>query len=118
LKNHYIGYVLCKNCDHIFTYSQKSGTLHLLHHQCISSSLQSKIIAFLPKASISTTIKKLTTNKLVNFVCKDLCPFEIIEDEGFKDFSQKMINIGAKFGQIQVDNLFLYPTTISRNIIK
>ncbi|CAG8839893.1 2295_t:CDS:1, partial [Cetraspora pellucida] len=79
---------------------------------------QSKITAFLPKVSIPTTIKELTTNKLVNFVCKDLRPFEIIEGEGFRDFSQEMINIGAKFGQIQVDNLFSHPTTISRNIIK
>ncbi|CAG8793988.1 1385_t:CDS:1, partial [Cetraspora pellucida] len=79
---------------------------------------QSKITAFLSKVSIPTTIKKLTTNKLVNFVYKDLHSFEIIEDERFRDFFQKMINIGTKFGQIQIDNLFLYPTTISRNIIK
>lgn len=118
LNNNYIGYVLCKNCEHIFTYSQKSGTSHLLRHKCISSSSQLKITGYLPKTSIPTTIKELTTNKLVNFVCKDLRPFEIIEGKGFRDFSQEMINIGAKFGQIQVNDLFPHPTTISRNVIK
>ncbi|CAG8835390.1 16426_t:CDS:1, partial [Cetraspora pellucida] len=48
---------------------------------------QSKITAFLPKVSIPITIKELTTNKLVNFVYKDLCLFEIIEGEEFRDFS-------------------------------
>ncbi|CAG8841620.1 41395_t:CDS:2, partial [Gigaspora margarita] len=118
LNNQYIGYVSCKNCNNIFTYSQKSGTSHLLRHQCISSSNQLKITLFLPKKTILPTAKESTTNKIVNFVCKDLRPFEIIEGEGFRDFSQEMINIGAKFGQIQIDDLFPHPTTISRNIIK
>ncbi|CAG8818664.1 17898_t:CDS:1, partial [Cetraspora pellucida] len=46
-----------------------------------------KNYCFLSKISISTIIKELITKKLVNFVYKDLHPFEIIEDEGFRDFS-------------------------------
>ncbi|CAG8832917.1 10880_t:CDS:2, partial [Gigaspora margarita] len=73
LNNQYIGYVSCKSCNNIFTYSQKSRTLYLLQHQ-------------------------------FNFVCKDLCPFEIIEGESFRDFSQEIINIGAFTTDMWTDN--------------
>ncbi|CAG8744592.1 11964_t:CDS:1, partial [Racocetra fulgida] len=60
------GKVLCKNCDQICTYLQKSETSHLLHHYCASSSNQLKITTFLSKKTIPTNIKELTINKLVN----------------------------------------------------
>ncbi len=43
-----------------------------------------------------------------------MCSFDIVSEE----FSQEMINIGATYGWLSVDNLFSYPTTISRNVIK
>jgi hypothetical protein len=117
IQKQFIGYVLCKNCEQIFTYSQKSGTSHLLRHHCISSVDQLKITSFISKKTIPPIAKELTINKLVNLVCKDLRPFEIIIGDGFREFSQEMINLGTKFGQLQIDELFPHPTTISRNII-
>ncbi|CAG8828982.1 42215_t:CDS:2, partial [Gigaspora margarita] len=83
LENNFIGYVLYKNCDQICTYSQKTGASHLLHHSCASSSKQSKITTFLPKKAIPSNIKESTINKLTS--------------DRFKEFSQEIINIGAKW---------------------
>lgn len=54
----------------------------------------------------------------MDLICKDLCPFDIVTGQGFREFSQELINIGSTYGRLQVDDLFPHPTTISRNLIK
>lgn len=112
-----IGFAICKTCEHVFKYNYKTGTSTLKRHKC-SDEKQPKITSFLSKKSIPTVVKDITTKKMVDFVCKDLRPFEIVTGQGFKDFAQEMINIGFTYGSIQVDELLPHPTTISRNIIK
>ena len=65
-----------------------------------------------------TIAKDIVIKKIINLVCKDLRSFEIIVGQGFREFSQEMIDISSKYGSLQVDDLFSHPTTISRNIIK
>ncbi|RIA83246.1 hypothetical protein C1645_880617, partial [Glomus cerebriforme] len=67
-----VGFVICKNCSHIFKYDYKTET-----------------------SSAPTTAKEATTKKIINLVCKDLRPFEIIAGQDFRKFSQKMINIDS-----------------------
>ncbi len=56
--------------------------------------------------------------KIINLICKDLCLFDIIIGEGFREFFQKMINIGIIYRCLSVNNLFSHLTTISKNVIK
>src|ERR1044072_2463330 len=41
-----IGFVICKNCEHIFKYNYKSGTLTLKRHKCPSNKKQQKITSY------------------------------------------------------------------------
>lgn len=113
-----IGFVMCKNCSHVFKYDYKTGTSTLKRHKCPSDERQPKITSYWGKKETPTAAKEVVINKIVNLVCKDLRPFEIIVGQGFREFSQEMINIGATYGNLSVDNIFPHPTTISRNIIK
>src|ERR1044071_7256297 len=113
-----IGFVICKNCEHIFLYNYKSGTSTLKCHKCPSNEKQQKITSYWTSKNFPTAAKELTSQKIIDFVCKDLHPFEIISGQGFREFAQEMINIGSIYGCLQVDEIFSHPTTISRNIIK
>jgi hypothetical protein len=113
-----IGFVICKICDQVFKYNYKTGTSSLKRHKCPSDEKQPKITSYWTSKNFPTTAKDMVTKKIINLVCKDLRPFEIIVGQGFREFSQEMIDIGSKYGSLQVDNLFPHPTTISRNIIK
>lgn len=116
MQDEFIGFVICINCEHILKYNYKNGTSTLKRHKCPSN--QPKITSYYSAKSFPTTAKDVTTKKIVNLVCKDLRPFEIITGQGFREFSQEMINIGSIHGCLQVDDLFPHPTTISRNIVK
>lgn len=113
-----IGFAICKDCDHILKYNYKTGTSNLQRHNCRDSNNQSKITSFLQKNKPPANVKELTKKKLIDFVCNDLRPFEIVSGKGFRDFIQEMINIGSIHGSFPVDELLPNPTTISRNIIK
>ena len=67
---------------------------------------------------ISTKVKEDTTKKIVNFVCKDLRPFETIVGLGFQELAQEFIKIGSIHGNIPIEELLPHPTTVSRNILK
>ena len=50
-------------------------------------------------------IKKETIDKLIDFCSKDLRPFNIIEGDGFKQLIKHFIKIGAKYGNIDVNEI-------------
>ena len=77
-----------------------------------------KLHHFGGKKEIPAVVKEATSKKLINLVCKDIRPFEIITGQGFKEFAQEMINIDATYGTVSVDNLLPHPTTLSRNVVK
>lgn len=69
-----------------------------------------------PEGMSIASIKKLTTNKLVEFCAKDIRPFEIVLGEGFKNIAQHLWSMGALCGDMDVTNVLPHPTTISRNV--
>jgi hypothetical protein len=115
-----IGFVICIHCQRVIKYDYTYGTSTLKRHKCPDdeNENQLKITSFWAKKSFPKVAKEITTKQIVNLVCKDLRPFEIILGQGFREFSQEMINIGAKYGSLQVDKLFPHPTTVCRNVIK
>ena len=51
-------------------------------------------------------------------ISKNICLFEIISGQDFKEYLQELININTTYENLLVDNLLSYSTTVSRNIIK
>lgn len=41
-----------------------------------------------------------------------------MDENGFKELGQYLVNLGAKYEHMDIDNLLPHPTTISRNTIK
>ena len=82
-----IGFIICKNCEHILKYDYKIGTLILKHHRCSFDEKQQKIISYLTKKTFPTVAKQVTAKKIINLVYKDLHSFDIIVGEGFRVFS-------------------------------
>ena len=71
-----IGFVICKNCSHIFKYDYKTGTSSLKRHKCSSADeRQPKITSYWGRKEAPLTVKAVTITKIINLVCKDLRPF-------------------------------------------
>jgi len=56
------------------------------------------------------------TEKCVEFICKDIRPFETIAGDGFVALAQSLINIGVKYGQVRASDVLPHPTTVSRRV--
>lgn len=52
-----IGFVICKNCEHIFKYNYKTGTSTLKRHKCQYDEKQSKITSFWTGKNFSQLLK-------------------------------------------------------------
>ena len=48
---------------------------------------------------------------------RDSRPFSISKCDVFQILAQKLVDIGAKFGNVDVQTLFNYRTTYSRNVL-
>lgn len=61
-------------------------------------------------------IKKVTTQKLVEFCAKDIRPFDIVKGDGFIVIAQHFWTMGSIYGDMDVRSVLPHPTTISRNV--
>ncbi len=78
---------------------------------------QTKINHFFPtKLDLPNFVKTGVTSKLVDLCVNDLRPFHIVKGSGFIEYSQYLINIGAKYGVIDVGSILCDDRTISRNV--
>ena len=78
IQDQFIDYVICKNCEHILKYNYKIGISALKHHKCSFDKKQPKITSYWSAKNFLTAAKDVTIEKVINFICKDLRPFEII----------------------------------------
>ena len=53
---------------------------------------------------------------LVNFCTKDIRPFSIVDGKGFKEFCQTLITIGAKNGNLDINDVMPSRVTVSRKV--
>lgn len=65
---------------------------------------------------MSKNDKEKVNKKCVQVCAKDLRPFNFVQGEGFVELAQEFINIGAKYGEVDVASVLPHPTTISRHI--
>jgi hypothetical protein len=68
--------------------------------------------------NIPNSEKCIITNACVNLCIKDLRPFDVVEDEGFMELASCLINLGAKYDNVEAKQILPHSTTVSRNIHK
>lgn len=122
-----LNFVECVHCKKILSYNSKSGTSHLLRHNCQKILTENenpspKITNFFQKKSSCdnktiSAIKKDLTVTLVQYCAGDLRPFESVSGSGFELLANKFIEIGTKYGTIEAKKIIPDPTTISRNLL-
>ena len=77
-------YVACRHCKKVLSYDKvKGGTSHLRRHThaCCSSTSQGAtrgIAGYFKSLSVPSSVKSDITMKCVEFVCKDIWPFETV----------------------------------------
>lgn len=52
----------------------------------------------------------------MEYCCTDIRPISAIEGGGFRKFGQFLLDVGAKFGKIDITDILPQPTTVSRHI--
>ena len=116
-------YVRCMRCSGLLKYNSKSsGTSHLRRHadgcQSKSGAATSNVAigSFFKPTGIPLTVKSHITDKCVEFVCKDIRPFETVSGGGFIALAQSLINVGVKYGQVSATEVLPHPTTVSRRV--
>lgn len=70
------------------------------------------------KINVPKQLKDETIEKCVKYCCMDIRPMSAIEGNGFKNFGQFLLGVGAKFGKIDINDILPHPTTVTRHINK
>ena len=65
---------------------------------------------------ISTTEKTELVNVISNMCATDIRSFSIVEGVGLRKFAEKLISIGAKHGNVSVDDILPSARTVSRHV--
>ncbi|KAF0731652.1 zinc finger protein 618-like [Aphis craccivora] len=76
------------------------------------------VLTIILKKNIPTQVANEMVEKFVKMCSLDLCSFEFVDGNGFKELGQYLVNLGANYGHLDIDSLLPHPTTISRNTIK
>lgn len=99
----YLNLAKCNNCKSIYKQTSGSGTSTLSRHKChaqMTISFFSKSVKEIEKADKA----KLLTAQ-VDFTNQSLSSFRINNNESFLKLADKLIEIGAKYGNIQAKNI-------------
>lgn len=115
------GHVQCRLCKSFFVYdSAKTGTSHLSRHKCKVSSNSASISSFFspqcPKPSVPTDVKEKVTIACARLCAKDMRPFDVVSGSGFKEVAEELIQIGARYGNVNAQDILPHPTTVSRKV--
>lgn len=109
-------YVACVKCKKAYAYSgHKTGTSSLLRHKCTSGT--STILRYTQSTvtkPVTNDAKDMVCRRAVEFVAKDIRPFQVVAGAGFLNMAQTLIGIGAKYGNVDASSLLPHPTTLSR----
>ncbi|XP_055527944.1 uncharacterized protein LOC129720487 [Wyeomyia smithii] len=120
-----VDFVWCEICGAVLAWhSQKTGTKSLKSHadshsrkrgeSASGSGLQPKITAFNKPANIPKKEVVRVNQVIARGLAGDLLPFRSVEGIGFQSICQEMLNLGAKFGPLQVSDVIQSRHTIKR----
>ena len=108
--------VACRNCFAVLNYKYQWGTSNLIAH-LNGCGTRRKFSEELSTASVVADIKRNVKTDIVRFVCQDLRAFKTVSGEGFISLADKLISIGARFGEnLSAREILPHPTTVSRAI--
>lgn len=113
------GFIVCKLCPKIMRYKPVNGSSNALSHTKKNHTMPEnvpKIDQFIPKKKMS--INAVDKGKLVDAALKivttDLRPYAVVEGEGMLHFTHTIWNLGAKYGNIQKEDLIeIMPSAIT-----
>lgn len=120
-----VPFVKCNTCNTLLKWRSKDGTSSLSGHQqnCSSKgSSQTRKISDMPgfsKASttaVPATVKMQMANDVVHMCATDIRPFSVVDGNGFKAVAQKLISIGAHYGNVSVGDVLPCSTTVARHL--
>lgn len=117
------GYVICLVCEALYKYDgHKTGTSNLLRHSCRGTAPQPNkptqdqseqpLISVFMKSKVPLAAKSKLVDDFVAFCCSDLRPFDVVSGKGFTRVAQGLINIGARFGSVDVNSVLPHRQTI------
>jgi len=113
-------YVACITCFCLVTFKQKDGTKGMLTHKCIENSTgnlkQSKLTSFTEHRCLPSSVRNELKTELVKFVAQDLQPFSVVSGNRFASFYQSLVNVGAKYGQVDISNELHDRTTLAHRV--
>lgn len=90
-----LDYAACKSCHQVFVYrGRQTGTAALKRHKCRVAQGQTMLnIGLKPvvkNSGVSKSTKDTVTSAAVDFVCRDLRPFDTVDGQGFLDLAQEV----------------------------
>ena len=103
------GFTSCQLCYQTFTYTAKSGTRNMNDHLCVknlpnSETTQSTIppgqkkldnmLKNYKRVKLSQSELNTVKNLTCSWLCEDMRPFTIVEDNGLRGLLQEFINLG------------------------
>jgi len=116
------GYVSCNKCKILLSNLPGTGTSHLKRHKCAvitkGNSSMDEFVTKKIKIKIPEKVSHDAVDECVKFCALDLRSFLAINGDGFKSLCQFLVNTGAKYGAVDVNDVLPNPTTVSRNCIK
>jgi len=118
-----VGFTSCRTCKKTFVYGPNSGTNHMKHHSCVTYEIKTSTSTSTPTRSpkVQPTIDKmvmirktltaeqsnLIKDLIVRWVCGDIRPISIIDDEGLRALIQECVKLGMHcFYQISLEFTF------------
>ena len=122
-------FIFPKNTQ-VLHYRSTSGTTHLRDHltHCSENPVNQHsqkattsrpITAFFKSTQkLSQLDKKKLLDASVTFIAKDIRPFKAIEDHGFKNMAKCLVQLGAKYGNFDVNEALPSRHTVKRHAVQ
>ncbi|CAF4106232.1 unnamed protein product, partial [Rotaria sordida] len=132
-----MGFTSCHKCKKTFVYGPHSGTTHMKQHPCIitdnmKTSTQTPIDkVMLIRKKLSDEQSKVIKDLIVRWICSDIRPFSIIDDDGLRALIQECVRLGMHlfylisieytflgsiYGNVDVNDILRGRTTISAHV--
>lgn len=114
IDDEYCAHVKCRACESLLRWDSRHGTSGLLAHTKSCSVLKrnssgnqtitstSGFTAVSNRHAFSKTDKHDLADVIVEICAKDIRPFSIVEGAGFKLLQEKLVSLGAKYGNVDV----------------
>ena len=111
-------FTACKYCKSVLVYDSKAtGNNSLVYHSTICKFLPKNpsVIGYFKRNRNeyeTENLKAQLVESVGNFFTLDIRPFSTVEGKGFKKLVQKLITIGAQYGNIEINEILPTRTPI------